>query len=904
MHARGHDPGHEPDAGTERGPARARAGPASDYSWRRSSSGHIGTAEHALEHDAWRASDAVGAHATSARSARTAGIPLGAGRSVDAGDGPVTVHDGPEADRVAHLLDARAFVLGGSIGFRRGHLDTGSPGGRALIRHETAHVGQQAAWSRPAVQRDATNQSLTEGAVQTLDDGELVVQLQLAEQMLMTLDAGDDTHEALSSNVRLLRAEYGTRDPARNYEPRLWSPVPVSTSPDASRSPIPDGGTEVDQLAVVMWDGEPLLRLRSAPDTSTDDNIVARLPFSTTVQVLKEFPGDWYFVTTPSGAMGYAAKYYFTLDPPEPNARLHRVEAGLPGFAISIAGRYYGSYADDWGQDLRFYVNVLAWANGIDVPNTTDGWRHVQFRAGQFIWVPSQPFAISLKGVVGSGSLSYDIAAFFGVADFIERIGQLWDDFKRALSLSRQYIIAAIITQLGHTAIALVEGLVVLIVGAAALLAITTAIGAAIGALAGGVGAAPGAAAGFEVGLALLQWIGLAMLVYWIGESLISVGGAFGVFLGMVWDASGDEMKLDAAARQFASALALLIGKLLEALFMYVTAKGLPKLIEGMRGTRAGEFLTESAVARWVAERGARVESGQGQVRSPGSVFGQGRTGQSNASRVEVAAEGRVSAFHEIPGERLPGNLPEGHFWARSANREWVLLREAGAPEVPIQLKVYSDGTNTNFNLRSGDRVISADTVTRTTGTFQSNTRLPSELADTGARNPWRSQDGVVRYDKGHLSDFADTIEAPGVRRSTYDPANFAPQAPWWNQGPRNTLVRWIRDGHPATGRPGGGGYREMAIYDTSPIRLHDGTPVPQSFVFVETTRAGQVVNAWRVPNDPALTARGMATMPQYQIAVADIPAAMIRPMSSLQPRSSTTYLPGVVFGQKGDDEE
>jgi hypothetical protein len=57
--------------------------------------------------------------------------------------------------------------------------------------------------------------------------------------------------------------------------------------------------------------------------------------------------------------------------------------------------------------------------------------------------------------------------------------------------------------------VAILESLLWPAVGTVAQLAITTVLGAAIGALAGGVGAAPGAAGGLEVGMTLLEWIGL-----------------------------------------------------------------------------------------------------------------------------------------------------------------------------------------------------------------------------------------------------------------------------------------------------------------------------------------------------------------------------------------------------------
>ena len=897
----------------------ARPGAAADYAWRMARAGGSSPSEASLERDAQQASAGAAAASTgpllpAGGHRRGSSVDLGRGDPVDsAALGPypgslgqsasgIHAHTGPEADTAATLLSARAFTVGDSIAFRSGAYSPGTPTGRSLMGHELSHVSQQRAGYAPGIQRDATNQSLTPGYARALDDGELLHQIELAEQLMRETDPGSDTVQALAGNLQILRDEYWTRDPGANAVTYGPPPGPVtSTGPGA----IPEGGEDVGRVGLVAWDGQPELRLRSAPDTSSPDNIIGSLPFNSRIQVVKRFPDDWYFVSTTGGALGYVAASYVWLDLPEPMARVHRVESGVSGTAIAIAERYYGEYADDWGQDLRFYVNVLAWANGISVPDTTSGWRQVHFQAGKLIWVPSQPFARTLKGVVNSGSYSYNIADFLGVAEFIERVAELWDDFWHALDLSKQYVVDAIVTQLGHTVVALLEGLAYLVIGAAAILAISTAVGAALGALAGGVGAAPGAAAGFEVGMVIIEWLGLAMLAYWIAESLVSVASAFGSFLGMVWDARGDVAILDQAARQFANAVALLLGKLLEALFMYLTAKGLPKALESIRGTRAGQAMGETNVARWLSERAAAVEAGEAPLRSPQQVLGGG--GRPAAERADVTVNGQGAAFHNLPPDRLPGGLPQGHFWMRTPEGQWVLMREAGAPQAPFELSVYSDAAGrTNYVLRTGDRVIQSDAISRSGGTYQSGQqRLPPQLEGTGAQNPYRDPvTGQVRYDKGHGVDYADTLEGPGVRSSTTDPANFTPQAPWWNQGPRNTLVRWIREGHPTTGRPGGGGYREMALYDASPPRVADGTPIPREFVFVETNGAGVPQRAWRVPNDPALTNRTVANMAQYEVPLSQVPPAMIRPNASLQARGpDVSFLPGIVFGVPGDHE-
>lgn len=64
-------------------------------------------------------------------------------RELGTGLPPVRLHDGPAAHRMAGDLSARAATHGADILFARTHLDTSTAGGRALLGHELAHVGQQ-----------------------------------------------------------------------------------------------------------------------------------------------------------------------------------------------------------------------------------------------------------------------------------------------------------------------------------------------------------------------------------------------------------------------------------------------------------------------------------------------------------------------------------------------------------------------------------------------------------------------------------------------------------------------------------------------------------------------------------------------------------------------------------------
>jgi hypothetical protein len=295
------------------------------------------------------------------------------------------------------------------------------------------------------------------------------------------------------------------------------------------------------------------------------------------------------------------------------------------------------------------------------IPDSTSGWKSLQFRAGEMIWIPTMTFARSLRGVVHSGSRSYNALDAVGLAGFLERAGEPWRDLSSAVSLSMKYLPAAIRRHVEEALWAILESLALLLVGAAAVLAISTALGAAIGALAGGAGAAPGAAAGFEVGMVLLNWLGLGFLAVWIGQSLVKVGSSFGKFLGQVWNAGGDATKVDAAARQFAEAIGTLCGVLLEALVMWAVSIGAAKAMGILRGTRFGKGFQSSTAGEWLARRVDAVKGGKTKLPTPKDAwnkFSWNRTataqrllklfGETASEHFRPIAPNRVSVHGEL----------------------------------------------------------------------------------------------------------------------------------------------------------------------------------------------------------------------------------------------------------------
>jgi hypothetical protein len=155
---------------------------------------------------------------------------------------------------------------------------------------------------------------------------------------------------------------------------------------------------------------------------------VKLLPLNERLFVDRRLSGGWYRVILKDGAYGYVAASHVNTELPEPNARLHRIKGGE--HALAIVKQYYKGDAIEWGQDERFYVNVLVLVNeeagrrGIFKPSAGAAWDETETKAGSQIWIPSVEFAQSMKGKVSSGSLSYEVYqaikdAAIAVAEFV-----------------------------------------------------------------------------------------------------------------------------------------------------------------------------------------------------------------------------------------------------------------------------------------------------------------------------------------------------------------------------------------------------------------------------------------------------------------------------------------------------
>ena len=148
------------------------------------------------------------------------------------------------------------------------------------------------------------------------------------------------------------------------------------------------------------------VNLRTAPGGA----ILKQLPFNSRLFVSHRLSSDWYFVTLDDGNFGFVHADRVRTHPPEPGALLHKIKKGES--ALRIVKQHYNADAITWGQDERYYVNVLVEANaskkptGIYKPSVNSDWSETRTREDFLIWVPTLQFARSLKEKVPSGSIS------------------------------------------------------------------------------------------------------------------------------------------------------------------------------------------------------------------------------------------------------------------------------------------------------------------------------------------------------------------------------------------------------------------------------------------------------------------------------------------------------------------
>jgi hypothetical protein len=168
----------------------------------------------------------------------------------------------------------------------------------------------------------------------------------------------------------------------------------------------------------------------------------------------------------------------------------------------------------------------------------------------------------------------------------------------RAGTPSQRYMLASMSAHALEALGDALDALVLMIKYSVALLAVTTLLGTIFGSLAGGEGAIPGAAVGFEFGMFLLKWMGLGFMLRWLANKMDRIAAAFGRFLATVWNADGDDALLEQGGIEFAEAVGILVGTLVEGLVVYIGAQGLNQALGAIRGTLFHRVIDEPALLR------------------------------------------------------------------------------------------------------------------------------------------------------------------------------------------------------------------------------------------------------------------------------------------------------------------
>jgi hypothetical protein len=178
-------------------------------------------------------------------------------------------------------------------------------------------------------------------------------------------------------------------------------------APPTAAPPAPAAGKEIMKYAVI-GKVEPYLGLHPQPDRMTPT--LRQLKLNDKVFVRTELPDSWYSVVTDDRQEGYIWKKNVFLNPPEPKAKLYQVESGRTAYLIA-RDHFSKNIADD--ADLRFFVNALVYVNAGEgnpqkgIYRETDDigdWEKTKTTAGKYIWIPSAEYALTLRGVVRSGS--------------------------------------------------------------------------------------------------------------------------------------------------------------------------------------------------------------------------------------------------------------------------------------------------------------------------------------------------------------------------------------------------------------------------------------------------------------------------------------------------------------------
>ncbi|WP_434419152.1 eCIS core domain-containing protein [Nannocystis pusilla] len=310
------------------------------------------------------------------------------------------------------------------------------------------------------------------------------------------------------------------------------------------------------------------------------------LPPATRVFVSGRHPqtAGWWYVTaslSKTFVRGYVQDFRVNTDLPEIGATLYQIQAN--DTVEELARRKFSAHVTD-GHDLRFYENVLLAVNqdkgragikgSFQAPNIVGGGAdNIRLEAGRRIWLVSPAFALAQKETVPDGSFSNGLVAKTRRAlGHVQDIVQSVTDSPRHLgSVAGEYV-DAIKSHLPE------------IIGVTAAFIVAEAASTLLAATPTGVG---------QLAAALIQLI-LALIA---GTAAIEMGVEAlrhaEQWLKLAWTAGGDEKKIAEASKEF---LRMLVSIAIAAL-----------AVAGMRGNVGkGLKITQSLRVELPASRSLR----------------------------------------------------------------------------------------------------------------------------------------------------------------------------------------------------------------------------------------------------------------------------------------------------------
>lgn len=432
------------------------------------------------------------------------------------------------------------------------------------------------------------------------------------------------------------------------------------------------------------------------------------LPPATQVFVSGTYPKapEWSYVTAMlDGALlrGYVQGFRITTDLPEPTAKLYQIREG--DNAEGLAVQEFSTAIQD-GHDLRYYENVLLYVNrerrraGIvgqyqDPGVFGGGANNIQLVAGHRIWLVSPAYAMALKDVVPSGSLTG------GAVAKVKRFGGHLQDILASVTDSPRYfaVVAGEYAQAIRDHLPEIIGIVALFVtaevGSMLLAASPTGVGQIVALV-------------IQLGLAAFGAAGLATA----GVAALKHASNW---LTLAWEANGDEAMLAEASKEFLRMLVAIAMAALAYLGVRTNVGNAVKIANSMTPPMPPAFAVAGSGRTGV---GAGTEAGTAAALGPPTPFGPVGNAVAMTSEEEGGRAGGSGGGGSLTGDLTAEQvatirrLPGGEEWYNSLATFSPARRAAAIEEAKAALDAMRRGQPVEYIGRTVPRRSGKGTLT------------------------------------------------------------------------------------------------------------------------------------------------------------------------------------------------